>query len=266
MKAIKLVSAERKSLHTVLVTYKYYGMPFTVEWSNVLSNGSTALYGLECNTQSCDVGLALKVDRAILNGEDGGVLEDVYLSIRDTFDAQDCEQLSYEGHYGDLLVTKIRRLPDSDGIAVNFAINDYFLIQYDAGVFSIPTGAEQYWNDEKMQDIASEHFDLDAILAGLDLKDVVEQFEGGLLYEKQKAIAQAFKDAHHYPSDWWGFDLADIYINLVNGTFGEVEACYMGDGVTNYTVEIHGSDSKTGSTAIFDIDLDDDLIADLGWK
>ncbi len=84
--------------------------------------------------------------------------------------------------------------------------------------------------------------------------------------KKRETIAQAFKEAHSYDLEAWGISLDAIYRNITGGIYGAVERCDMGDGVTNYTIEISSSDSKTGAATIFDIDLDDDLIADLGWK
>ncbi len=81
--------------------------------------------------------------------------------------------------------------------------------------------------------------------------------------KKRETIAQAFKEAHSYDLDDWGISLDTIYWNLIGGLYGDVEACDMGEGVTNYIVEISGTESKTGNPIIFDIDIDSDLISDI---
>ncbi len=80
---------------------------------------------------------------------------------------------------------------------------------------------------------------------------------------KREAIAQAFKEAHSYDIDAWPETLIDIYWNLISGIYGEVERCNMGEGVINYTVEISGTQSKTGIPIIFDIDICSYLIDDI---
>ncbi len=84
-----------------------------------------------------------------------------------------------------------------------------------------------------------------------------------IIQAKRKAIARSFMDKHSFKWDFWIGDLNEIYWNLIGGVYGEVEKCDMGEGVTNYTIEIHHSESKTCSTTIFDIDIDDDLISDI---
>ncbi len=174
MKTIKLISSIRESLYTVLVTYSHEDTQFTVKWSNVLSDGKLDEYDLELETQSSNCDFAAMIDEAIRRGEDGGKLDAFYLVIRDTFDALDCEQLSYSECYSELVVTETSQVPSTNGLAVNFTVNDYLLIQYDNGVFSIPTSAGQYWDDGKMQDIAHCHFDLDAVVTELELKEKIE--------------------------------------------------------------------------------------------
>ncbi len=78
---------------------------------------------------------------------------------------------------------------------------------------------------------------------------------------KREAIAQAFKEAHCYDFEAWTDTLNNIYWNLIGGVYGEVEACDMGKGVTNYTVEI--CDNRSKPPIIFDIDIDSDLINDI---
>ncbi len=80
---------------------------------------------------------------------------------------------------------------------------------------------------------------------------------------KREAIAQAFKEAHCYDLDTWPFSLEEIYFNIIGGMYGEIERCDMGEGVINYTVEISGTQSKTGIPIIFDIDICNYLLDDV---
>ncbi len=80
---------------------------------------------------------------------------------------------------------------------------------------------------------------------------------------RREAIAQAFKEAHCYDVEAWPDILNNIYWNLIGGVYGEVSVNDMGNNVTNYTVEISGSRSKTGNPIIFDIDIDSYLIIDI---
>ncbi len=80
---------------------------------------------------------------------------------------------------------------------------------------------------------------------------------------KREAIAQAFKEAHSYDLDAWPDTLNDIYWKLINGMYGEIERCNMGEGVINYTVEISGTQSKSGIPIIFDIDICSYLLDDI---
>lgn len=86
---IKFLNAERATFNAVKAHYELQGKLFTVEWNNV--NGD---YDLQLNTLSKDSGLANRIDDAIREGEtsDNNDL-DLYLFIRDTFDAGDCQHI-----------------------------------------------------------------------------------------------------------------------------------------------------------------------------
>ena len=90
---IKLIKATRKSDNQVDVEYSVDGVSVTVEWNNIHpGTGEEAEYDLQLNTKSDDAELALRIDDAIREGEtDENDDIELYLAVRDTFDAMDCQ-------------------------------------------------------------------------------------------------------------------------------------------------------------------------------
>jgi hypothetical protein len=94
---IELVSTEAKSENSVLAKYKLSGSEFSVEWNNIHPGTGEILdqFGL-CDGHgsviSDDVDLKIFIEEEISKGEDS----DIYLSLRDTFDASDARDLALE--------------------------------------------------------------------------------------------------------------------------------------------------------------------------
>lgn len=89
---IKFLSAKRSSLTSVEATYSLDGTEFTVEWSSVDgATGKISYYDLQINTKSSNEDLAIRVDDAMREGEtDDNPDLDLYLTVRDFFDARNC--------------------------------------------------------------------------------------------------------------------------------------------------------------------------------
>jgi hypothetical protein len=58
---------------------------------------------------------------------------------------------------------------------VNFAINNDFMIQFDSGNFSIPSGDEASWNDADKQTEACAVIDADDLARELDLPTTITE-------------------------------------------------------------------------------------------
>ena len=88
---ITFVNAKRVDKHTVDVTYELSGTLCTVRWSDVHpGTGELTPYYLKDDVNSWDYTLAERISHAIKAGEsDDNDDLDVYLFIRDTFDAFD---------------------------------------------------------------------------------------------------------------------------------------------------------------------------------
>lgn len=96
---IQFVSVERKSLHSVEVTYKLGGSTsFTVEWNNIHpSTGEVEMYDLQLDVKCADESLKERIEDAIKAGEsDDNVDIDIYLFVRDEFDQHDAENLGID--------------------------------------------------------------------------------------------------------------------------------------------------------------------------
>ena len=66
--------------------------------------------------------------------------------------------------------------------SANIILNDCVVIQLsgndeEAHKVSIPSSAECFWNDEKAQDFAQEHFDLDEVQRLIDDNEVANNFD-----------------------------------------------------------------------------------------
>lgn len=93
---IEFLSAEAKSEDSVLATYKLSGSEFSVEWSNILHDGEIDDTFHLCDGHgsviSDDVDLNIFIEEEISKEE----ASDIYLFVRDTFDASDAKELALE--------------------------------------------------------------------------------------------------------------------------------------------------------------------------
>lgn len=89
---IKFLSAKRKSFNSVQVTYSLDSTEFTVEWNNIHDGtGEFGDYDLQLDVKSSDEDLAIRVADCSRVGEtDENDDLELYLAIRDTFNASDC--------------------------------------------------------------------------------------------------------------------------------------------------------------------------------
>lgn len=86
------IKAERKTFHSVEVSYSFGKDEFTVEWNGVHpGSGIVGGYNLQVNVKSTNDDLAYRISQAILGGEAGDNIDsEIYLTIRDSFNATDC--------------------------------------------------------------------------------------------------------------------------------------------------------------------------------
>ncbi len=96
MSILKLLGAVRTDEHTVKVIYFHVDtrMEIVVEWNNIHpENGEIVGYDLQTDCLSrCEFFNAM-IEDAISEGESMTEDCDLYLELRDTFDARDCEGL-----------------------------------------------------------------------------------------------------------------------------------------------------------------------------
>jgi hypothetical protein len=93
----KFVKSTRNSDTSVQVAYLLDKQEFTVEWNNVHpSTGEIGSYDLQIDCESDNQDFNERVKECIRAGEtDSNPDLDLYLNLRDTFDAMDCEDCEY---------------------------------------------------------------------------------------------------------------------------------------------------------------------------
>jgi hypothetical protein len=92
---IKFIEAKKESNSSVRAEFRIEGQSVSVEWSNIHEGTGETLdtFGLTNDVNSVDSALAARVIDAINEGE-GGEDDELYLAIRDTFDATDAAELA----------------------------------------------------------------------------------------------------------------------------------------------------------------------------
>ena len=83
----------RTSENSVDVTYLVNGVELTVEWNRIHGGTGEVLdYDLQIDVKCEDADLRMRAEEAIREGEtDENPDLDLYIDLRDTFDASDCE-------------------------------------------------------------------------------------------------------------------------------------------------------------------------------
>ncbi len=79
----------------------------------------------------------------------------------------------------------------------------------------------------------------------------------GSLRFAQEETARAFLMEHKGSNslDWQSINLRDIFFDLINGVFGEIQLSEVDGGGWDYSIKICGEHHKSGSDSFFDIDF-----------